>query len=245
MSVNERPTTLNAMSGRYTRVAALVAGMSLFACDGNKAADDKGSAEAKAGASAAAKADAKPAIKIDPHATVDATKTASPRMVSQPGHFEVRLGDKMEHMANLPLGDNVAVNFEGKPGRIAVAGTGERGYPSFRVEMAGWKLDELELPVTLTAEDKAVVRFRYRFSAATEYRSDDEATRGGANTVTLESFADGVLSGTFKGTVVPTQPPTGEPIAVSGKFESKLRLRGINPDGTKTEAPKADAKADG
>lgn len=229
------------MSGRYTRVAAFVAGVSLFACDGGKAKDAKENASP---ASGEAKVESKPVMKIDPHATVDAKRTATPRMVSQPGHFEVRLGDNMTHMTNLPLGDNVAVNFEGKPGRIAVAGTGEGGYPSFRVELAGWKLDELKLPVTLTAEDKAVVRFRYRFSAETEYRSDDEATRGGANTVTLESFADGVLSGTFKGSVVPTKPPTGEPIEVSGKFESKLRLRGINPDGTKAEAPKTDAKAD-
>lgn len=213
----------------------------MFACDGGKAKDAKENASPAQGE---AKTDSKPVMKIDPHATVEAKKTATPRMVSQPGHFEVKLGDTMTHMTNLPLGDNVAVDFEGKPGRIAVAGTGESGYPSFRVEMAGWKLDELKLPVTLTAEDKAVVRFRYRFSAETEYRSDDEATRTGANTVTLESFADGVLKGSFKGSVAPTQPPTGEPIEVSGKFESKLRLRGINPDGTKAGAAKDDPKAE-
>ncbi len=217
-------------------------------CDAKKADEPKADAAAKS----PPPAKAVPNEPLhNPHETASAMEAQKPMIRSQQGSFDLSIDGKTQHMPILPFGENAAVHFEGKKGRITVAGTADSGYPNFRAEMVGWRLDQLELPITLTGNDKQIVRFRYRASERGEYKSDDEATRRGENKVTLESYEGKILTGTFEGTVAPKTETVGDPIKVSGKFKTSLRLKGVKPStaaegGAQDEAPDGkahDAKA--
>ncbi|MEM6989791.1 MAG: hypothetical protein AAF721_04825 [Myxococcota bacterium] len=210
------------------------------ACDGAK----KEASKDAASASKAAPPKAVPNKPLhNPHETPEAMKAQKRVLRSQEGTFDLTVGDKTTHFPQLPIGQNAAVHFEGKKGRISVSGTAEDGYPSFRAEMIGWRLDQLELPITLSGDDKQIVRFRYRVGERGEYNSDDEATKRGENKVTLESYEGNVVSGTFEGTVAPKSETVGPPLKVSGKFKTTLRLQGVKRAPAKADAG-ADAKAD-
>lgn len=211
-------------------------------CDGDKAKDDS----ASAAKTAAAPAKAVPNTpQVDPHATPEAMKSQTPVRRSQTGSFDLKIGDKVQHLAHLPIGENTAEHFEGKKGRIVVTGASSAGYPSFRVQMVGWRLDQLEFPVTLTGNDKQLVSFRYRLSDKAELRTDSEATKRGENKVVLESYDGNVVSGRFEGMVQPKDKGKGEPVAVSGTFKTSLRLRGVaRSGGTVTKTPNGALKVE-
>lgn len=190
-----------------------------------------------------------PAPAPNPHKTVEAMEAQKPTLRTQDGSFDLTVDETTTHLPVLPFGQNSAVYFEGKKGRISVAGSSQEGYPSFRAEMVGWRLDELTLPMTLTGDDKQLVRFRYQLSERAQYNSDDAATRRGENKVTLLSYEGDVLTGTFAGTVAPKSKALGEPMKVSGKFKTTLRLKGVQravaDAGSEADAaPAAKAKGD-
>ncbi|MBL4686752.1 MAG: hypothetical protein JKY37_19295 [Nannocystaceae bacterium] len=179
----------------------------------------------------------------NPHKTVEAMAAQKPALRSQDGSFDLTVDETTTHLPVLPFGQNSAVYFEGKKGRITVAGSSQVGYPSFRAEMVGWRLDELTLPMTLTGSDKQLVRFRYQVTERVEYKSDDAATRRGENEVTLLSYEGNVLTGTFAGTVAPKSKALGEPMKVSGKFKTTLRLKGVERASDKSGADAEAAQA--
>jgi len=214
---------------------AVVLAVATAGCDDKK--PPAPAAEAAKQASPAAPKAAPGKMQINPHETPQARAAQKPMLRSQEGKFDLTVGGKTEHLPHLPFGQNAAVHFEGKKGRITVSGASADGYPRFTVTMIGWQLDKLELPLKLTSSDKQLVRFLYEVGERGDYKSDDEATKRGENTITLESYVGDVLTGSFNGTVARKSGDAGEPLPVSGTFSTALRLRGVQKSGAAADTP--------
>lgn len=169
---------------------------------------------------------------VNPHQTARAKAVAEPVVMSQDGIVDLVVGSETMHFSVLPPGQNMARATAGRKALLSVAGATKTGYPHILVEMTGWRPDQLRYPIELKSTKMQNFRFVYRASDRGALATKLDATLRGENTVTLESYEDGVLAGRFSGTVAPRDPAQGPPIAVKGTFKTTLRLHNVEPNPT-------------
>ncbi|MEM7154424.1 MAG: hypothetical protein AAF799_16375 [Myxococcota bacterium] len=222
------------------RTIALASAALCVSCNGSSASSADEAAKAKPAPAATAKPRPKTPTN-DPHAIAKAMD-AKPEVPLPPtvGTFDATIDGEFTHFLRMPRGQNRAVAIpDHGVARVSVgAAVGHEGWPHIRLTFENLFLDAAEFPVTLPSKDKGLadvsLKVRYQVSEQRVYAGDASTMK-----VTLESWVGTTLSGTFEGTLTPTAAGLGDPIPVSGKFETSLGLRGVrpgpSPDGTPVE----------
>ncbi|MEX1363834.1 MAG: hypothetical protein AB1Z98_11950 [Nannocystaceae bacterium] len=178
----------------------------------------------------------------DPHAIAKAMdeQPPPPQLDNSAGSFDLTIDGKLTHMLRIPRGQNRAVSLpDSGVARVSIAAAeGHQGWPHLRIVLEGLKLDAVTLPLTLPSDAKGL----RDIEVSAQYKVNDNriyTEEGAALSVTLESFVGSTLEGRFEGTLAPTNAGLGDPVAVSGRFDIELGLRGITPgpqpDGTPTK----------
>lgn len=180
-----------------------------------------------------------PGAHADPHGPGGLMAVPPPVARTAQGKIELTIDGTPQRIGFLPFGRNAAIWVE-KTGvsRITIGGSeSDERLPRFSIQVTGIKLDDVELPVTISAgasgkgkaPTRPTPRITWQVGEKRIYRSQDDAEDGAAQVV-LTSYSGGRLTGSFQGKLVMGDGKLDPPLNVIGNFDVTLRLNGVAPD---------------
>lgn len=212
------------------RTIVLASAALSLSCNGSSGKSSDEAAKAEPAPAAAAKPRPRTPAN-DPHAMAKARdEKAEVPLPPTVGTFDATIDGTYTHFLRMPRGQNRAIAIpDHGVARVSVgAAVGHEGWPHIRFTFENLFLDAVDFPVTLPSKDEKLddvsLKVRYQVSEQRIYTDD-----GSNMKVTLTSWVGTTLSGTFEGTLAPTAAGLGDSIPISGKFETNLGLRGVQP----------------